>query len=53
MLMRHLLSHEDIQWATEQSDFVAKILGEEAKEKYLSFKQIVADRSPRELGTVV
>ncbi len=37
----------------KQSDFVATILGEDAKEKYLSFKQIVADRSPRELGTVV
>lgn len=32
------------------SDFIGKILGEENKEKYLSFKQAVADRSPKELG---
>lgn len=37
----------------KQSDFVTNILGEDAKEKYLTFKQVVADRSPKELGTVV
>jgi glutamine synthetase len=37
----------------KQSDFMAKILGEEAKEKYVSFKQQVADRSPKELGNLV
>lgn len=37
----------------KQSDFVSTLIGEEAKEKYVSFKQLVADRSPRELGKVV
>jgi len=31
--------------------FVAEILGEEAKEKFVHYKQAVADRSPKELGT--
>lgn len=35
------------------SDFVTKILGEENKEKYISFKEAVADRSPKELGKKV
>lgn len=35
------------------SDFVTKILGEENKDKYISFKQAAADRSPRDLGTRV
>ncbi len=35
------------------SDFIGKILGEEWKEKYLAFKQTVADRSPKELGNLV
>lgn len=35
------------------SDFVAKILGEQNKRKYLAFKQLAADRSPKELGTRV
>ncbi len=35
------------------SDFIGKILSEEGKEKYLAFKQIVADRSPKELGNLV
>jgi len=35
------------------SDFVAKILGEENKEKFAAFKQMAADRSPKELGTRV
>ena len=37
----------------KQSDFVGKILGEDAKEKYLASKQIVADRSPKDLGNMV
>ncbi len=37
----------------KQSDFVGKILGHDAKDKYLAFKQIVADRSPKELGNMV
>ena len=37
----------------KQSDFIATILGESAKEKYASFKQIAADRSPKDLGTRV
>ncbi len=35
------------------SDFIGKILGEENKQKYLSFKEAVADRSPKELGSKV
>lgn len=35
------------------SDFITKVLGEHNKEKYVSYKQAVADRSPRELGTLV
>ncbi len=35
------------------SDFMTKILGEENKQKYLSFKEAVADRSPAELGTKI
>lgn len=34
----------------KSSDFISKILGESNKEKYLSFKQAAADRSPRDLG---
>ena len=30
-----------------------KILGENNKQKYLSFKELVADRSPKELGTKI
>ena len=30
-----------------------EILGEDSKQKYASFKQLVADRSPKELGTIV
>lgn len=36
--------------AFKQSDFMRKILGEMNAEKYVSFKQEVADRSPKELG---
>ncbi len=35
------------------SDFVSKILAEDNKQKYLSFKEAVADRSPKELGKKV
>jgi glutamine synthetase len=37
----------------KSSEFIARILGNEAKEKYLAQKQLVADRSPKELGTRV
>jgi glutamine synthetase len=37
----------------KSSDFMEKILGEETKEKYADFKQLAADRSPKELGTRV
>jgi glutamine synthetase len=35
------------------SEFIGKILGAENKEKFFYFKQMVADRSPKELGTQV
>jgi len=35
------------------SKFIGEILGEDSKQKYASFKQLVADRSPKELGTIV
>ncbi len=35
------------------SDFIAKILGEANKDKFAYFKQLAADRSPKELGTRV
>jgi glutamine synthetase len=34
----------------KQSDFIREILGEMNAEKYVDFKQAVADRSPKELG---
>jgi glutamine synthetase len=37
----------------KSSDFTDKILGSENKEKYVSYKQVVADRSPRELGRLI
>ena len=37
----------------KRSAFVGKVLGENNKQKYLTFKQAVADRSPKELGTRV
>ena len=36
-----------------ESKFITDILGEDSKGKYSSFKQLVADRSPKELGTMV
>lgn len=35
------------------SDFLAKILGEDNRDKYLSFKEISANRCPKDLGTKV
>ena len=35
------------------STFIADILGEDSRQKFVSFKQAVADRSPHELGTMV
>lgn len=35
------------------SPFVSQILGEENKDKYISYKQAAADRSPKALGTQV
>jgi glutamine synthetase len=37
----------------KSSEFIAEILGDDSKQKYASFKQLVADRSPKELGTMV
>ena len=37
----------------KSSDFITSILGQENKEKYVSFKQAAADRSPKALGTFV
>ena len=36
-----------------ESKFIGDILGEDSKRKYSTFKQLVADRSPKELGTIV
>ena len=35
------------------SDFIGEIIGETNKEKFASYKQLAADRSPTELGTRV
>jgi glutamine synthetase len=35
------------------SDFMKQVLGDENAEKYVDFKQAAADRSPRDLGTMV
>ena len=35
------------------SDFMAKILGEENRQKFASYKQASADRNPKELGAIV
>jgi len=35
------------------SEFTTKILGEETKQKYASYKQAAADRSPKELGGII
>jgi glutamine synthetase len=37
----------------KSSDFIGKILGNENKEKFATFKQLTADRSPKSLGTIV
>ena len=35
------------------SDFINRILGDENEEKFASFKQAAADRSPKALGTMI
>ena len=35
------------------SEFISKILGENNKQKLISYKQVAADRSPKELGAVI
>ena len=37
----------------KQSSFITELLGEENKNKYTAFKQAVADRSPKSLGTII
>ena len=37
----------------KSSDFITSILGQENKDKFVSFKQAAADRSPKALGTFV
>jgi glutamine synthetase len=37
----------------KSSDLTAKILGEDSKEKYVAYKQAAADRSPKDLGTII
>ncbi|HSW97095.1 MAG TPA: glutamine synthetase family protein [Candidatus Saccharimonadales bacterium] len=34
----------------KQSNFITSLIGEENKEKYIAYKQIAADRSPKALG---
>ena len=35
------------------SEFIKRVLGEASFEKYLQYKQAAADRSPKELGSIV
>lgn len=37
----------------KSSEFMTKILGEDNKEKYVSYKEAVANRSPRDLGRLI
>jgi glutamine synthetase len=37
----------------KSSKFTEKLLGEESKEKFIKYKQLAADRSPKELGTLI
>lgn len=37
----------------KSSEITTKILGEASKEKYVSYKQAGADRSPKDLGTII
>ncbi len=37
----------------KSSKFITDILGEESKEKFIKYKQLAADRSPKALGTMV
>ena len=39
--------------AFQQSDFIKKIIGRENAEKYLGYKLAAANRSPRDLGTII
>ena len=38
---------------TKSSKFIADILGEESKDKFIKYKQAAADRSPKALGTSI
>lgn len=37
----------------KSSSFIEELLGTEIKDKYAKYKQYVADRSPKELGTII
>jgi glutamine synthetase len=37
----------------KSSDLTAKILGTDTKDKYVSYKQAAADRSPKDLGSII
>ena len=37
----------------KSSSFVSQILGEESKEKFMERKELVAERSPKELGSLI
>ncbi|MEK7156196.1 MAG: glutamine synthetase family protein [Patescibacteria group bacterium] len=37
----------------KSSKFISDVLGEESKEKFIKYKQLAADRSPKALGTLV
>jgi glutamine synthetase len=37
----------------KSSDLITNLMGEESKSKYVELKETVANRSPKELGTVV
>jgi glutamine synthetase len=37
----------------KSSKFMTDVMGEESKEKFIRYKQMAADRSPKELGTTV
>ncbi len=37
----------------KSSKFITEILGEDSKDKFIAFKQLAADRSPKALGTTI
>jgi glutamine synthetase len=37
----------------KSSDLTAKLLGADTKDKYVAYKQAAADRSPKDLGTII